>query len=92
MSVFRPRSRIISIRLSEEEYTGLKRLCSDTGARSVSDLAREGMRTLLNGNGTTREGALGSWTDEFRLQMRSLDRKIEELTARLLSANSNIKQ
>jgi Arc/MetJ-type ribon-helix-helix transcriptional regulator len=90
MSVFRPRSRIISIRLSEEEYTGLKRLCSDTGARSVSDLAREGMRTLLNE--TSRADTLGAWTDEFRLQMRSLDRKIEELTAKLLSANSNGRQ
>jgi len=90
MSVLRPRSRIISIRLSEDEYIGLKRLCSDTGARSVSDLAREGMRSLINA--TSREDALGSWTDEFRLQMRSLDRKIEELTARLLSANSNGKQ
>jgi hypothetical protein len=87
MSVFRPRSRIISIRLSEEEYRGLKRLCSDSGARSVSDLAREGMRTLVNG--ASREDALSSWTDEFRLQMRSLDRKIEELTARLLATGSS---
>jgi hypothetical protein len=90
MSVLRPRSRIISIRLSEDEYTGLKRLCSDSGARSVSDLAREGMRTLLNG--AAREDALGSWTEEFRMQMRSLDHKIEELTAKLLSANSNGKE
>lgn len=87
MSVLRPRSRIISIRLSEDEYSGLKRLCSDSGARSVSDLARAGMRTLINGS--SREDALGSWTDEFRLQMRNLDRKIEELSARLLSSGSN---
>ena len=82
MTVFRPRSRMISIRLSEDEYTGLKRLCSVTGARSVSDLAREAMRVLLT-NGTSREDTLGPRIDEFRTQMRSLDRKIEELSARL---------
>jgi hypothetical protein len=90
MGVFRPRSRIISIRLSEDEYAGLKRLCSDTGARSVSDLARAGMRTLINGS--PREDALGPWAEEFRLQMRSLDRKIEELSARFLSASLDGKQ
>ena len=73
---------MISIRLSEDEYTGLKRLCSVTGARSVSDLAREAMRVLLT-NGTSREDTLGPRIDEFRTQMRSLDRKIEELSARL---------
>lgn len=90
MSVFRPRSRIISIRLSEDEFAGLKRVCSETGARSVSELAREGMRTVLNG--MSREDALSSWTDEFRLQIKTLDRKIEELSAKLLSADSNGKQ
>jgi hypothetical protein len=87
MSVFRPRSRIISIRLSEDEYMGLKRLCDDTGARSVSDLAREGMRSLINER--SREDALGSWTEEFRSQMKNLDRKIEELAAGILAAKSN---
>jgi uncharacterized protein involved in tellurium resistance len=32
MTVQNPRSRTISIRLSEEEYLGLKRLCAITGA------------------------------------------------------------
>jgi hypothetical protein len=90
MSVLRPRSRIISIRLSEDEYAGLKRLCNDTGARSVSDLAREGMRTLLSG--APREDGLNSWTDEFRSQMKSLDRKIEVLSARVLAASLNGKE
>jgi predicted DNA-binding protein len=72
---------MISIRLSDEEYTGLKRLCSATGARSVSDLAREAMRVLLNG--VTREDTLGTRMDEVHSQVRSLNRKIEELSARL---------
>ena len=40
---------MISVRLSDEEYTALRRLCLVTGARSVSDITRDAMRMLLNG-------------------------------------------
>ena len=74
---------MVSIRLSEEEYSSLRRLCSVTGARSVSDLTRGAMRALLNG--VNRDEELGIHMDEFRTQMRSLDRKIEQLTAEITS-------
>ena len=35
--------------MSEEEFTTLRRVCVATGARSLSDLAREAMRGLLSG-------------------------------------------
>ena len=72
---------MISVRLSEEEYLALRQLCSVTGARSVSDLTRDAMRVLLNGSG--QKDALGIHVDEFRTQMRSLDRKIEQLAAEI---------
>jgi hypothetical protein len=78
---------MISVRLSEEEYSALRHLCSVTGARSVSDLTRDAMRVLLNGGG--REEALGIHVDEFRSQMRSLDRKIEQLAADITSLKAN---
>ncbi|MGA3024378.1 MAG: hypothetical protein ABSF98_06390 [Bryobacteraceae bacterium] len=81
MSVYKRRARILSIRVSDEEYTGLKRLCSASGARSVSDLAREAMRVLLNG--ATREDTLRTRMDEVHSQVRNLNHKIEELSARL---------
>jgi len=84
MSVYKRRARILSIRVSDEEYTGLKRLCSASGARSVSDLAREAMRVLLNG--ATREDTLGTRMDEVYSQVRSINRKVEELSARLSMA------
>jgi hypothetical protein len=73
MTVLKPRTRMISVRLSEEEYSALRRLCLVTGARSVSDLTRDAMRVLLNG--ANRVDVFGSHMDEFRAQMRSLDRK-----------------
>lgn len=68
---------MISVRLSEEEYSAFKRLRSVTGARTVSDLTRDAMRMLLNG--TKQEDVLGIQVDEFRTQMRDLDRKIEKI-------------
>jgi hypothetical protein len=79
MAVQNPRSRTISVRLSEEEYVGLKRLCIITGARSVSDLTRDAMRVVLNG--ASRDDVLGLRMDEFRALLKSLDRKIDLLTA-----------
>lgn len=81
MTVLKPRSRMISVRLSEEEYSALRRLCSATGARSVSDLTRDAMRALLEG--AHREHPLGSYVDEFRAQIHGLDQRIEELAARI---------
>ena len=87
MAVLNPRSRMISVRLSEEEYSALRNLCSVTGARSVSDLTRDAMRVLLNGSG--RERVESIHVDEFRTQMRSLDQKIEQLAADITSLKTN---
>lgn len=87
MTVLNRRSRMISVRLSEEEYVALRRLCSLSGARSVSDLTRDAMRILLSGS-SKREEVLGIRVDEFRSQMRSLDRKIEQLCADVTSLKS----
>ena len=81
MAVLKPRSRMISVRLSEEEYAALRQLCHVTGARSVSDLTRDAMRGLLESG--TREDVLGTRIEEFRTQMKSLDSKIESLAAEI---------
>jgi hypothetical protein len=72
---------MISVRLSEDEYRALRRLCVVTGARSVSELTRDAMRTLLDG--PTREALLGDIMEEFRAQMGTLDRKIDALAERV---------
>jgi len=72
---------MISIRLSDDEYVGLKRLCAVSGARSVSDLARDAMHVLLSG--TNRDDVLSARMEEFRVQMRTIDRKIDQLSDRI---------
>ena len=83
MAVLNPRSRMISVRLSEEEYSALRRLCKTTGARSVSDMTRNAMRSLLEAK--HREDVVGIHAEEFRSQMKDLDRKIEQLAAEISS-------
>ena len=70
---------MISVRLSEDEYSALRRLCLVTGARSLSDLTRDAMRGLLSG--TNREDALSGRLEEFRSEIRHLNTKIEHVAA-----------
>jgi len=81
MTVLKLRTRTISVRLSDDEYAALKGLCLLRGARSVSDLTREAVRNLLNHK--DGESPLGERLEEFRLQMKGLDQKIEQLASRI---------
>ena len=83
MKVLKPRSRMISIRLSEEEYDGLCRLSAVTGAHSLSDLARNAMRLFLSL--TAHERLLTDPTGAVQAQMEILNRRIDELRNQLLS-------
>ena len=50
MPVYRPRTRLVNFRLSEDEFLMLKDTCARSGARSVSDYARS---AVLSGNAPT---------------------------------------
>jgi hypothetical protein len=81
MTVLKPRSRKVSVRLSEEEYVALRRICSLTSARSVSDVTREAMRAVVKD--VNREDQVGRHLDEFRAGMKILERKVEQLEAKI---------
>jgi hypothetical protein len=81
MTVLKPRSRMISVRLSEEEYTALRQLCSLTGARSVSDLTRDAVHSVLRG--VNREESRDTNLEEFRTGMKNLEKKVEQLEAKI---------
>jgi hypothetical protein len=67
--------------MSEEEFSTLRRICVATGARSVSDLAREAIRGLLNGGNQENSGE-GS-RNEYSAQMRNLEQKVDKLSAEI---------
>jgi hypothetical protein len=64
---------MVSFRLSEEEYDGLKSLCLAEGARSVSELARSTVCRLL---GSTN----GSPVLTLEKRVQELDREIRRLS------------
>jgi hypothetical protein len=73
---------MISVRLSEEEYSALRHLCELTGARSVSDLARDAMRTVIKR--ASRDDSSEHNLEEFRAGMKNLERKVEQLEAKIM--------
>lgn len=77
MTVFKPRSRIISVRLSEEEYSALRKRCDVTNARSISDLTRDAMKALLAGN--SRDKNLAGLIEEFSTQIKKIDQRMERI-------------
>jgi hypothetical protein len=76
--------------MSEEEFTTLRRVCVATGARSLSDLAREAMRGLLSGGNQLSDGEASRI--EYSAQMRDLEQKVEKLSAEiaLVKADRNL--
>ncbi len=67
---------MISFRLSEQEYESLLTLCSSKGARSLSDLARDTMQTLLH----DREAdGLAGLVQHLRTRLDDLDLEVKRL-------------
>lgn len=89
MKMLKPRSRMICVRLSQEEYDALCHLTTATGARSLSDLVRDAMRWLLRVSNQDRFSA-GSLIG-FQVQMDQLNRRIDELREQLVSPEQRAK-
>jgi hypothetical protein len=84
MAVFKPRSRMISFRLSEDEYERLKQNSLAGGARSVSDYARLVLSDLVAGR-----LEVGS-RPEVRIE--EIDRRIDELRHELKRLSEVVEQ
>jgi len=83
MAVLIPRIRTINVRLSEEEYLELERFCVASGARSISDLVRSTMHSVVtSGN---RDSSLASSVNEYSAHVRDLELRVKELAAELAS-------
>ena len=70
MAVLIPRIRMINVRLSEEEYLELERFCVASGARSISDLVRSTMHSVVTGG--NREKSLASSVSEYSAQCEEI--------------------
>ena len=64
------RSRMVSFRMSEEEYERLRQLCDAQGICSVSDLARAGINLLLQQPDSATPETLESRVTEIEGRLR----------------------
>ena len=77
---------MLSVRLSAKEYEELKTRCSDSGARSVSELARRAISEMLGKDGDSRDDAIGSHVAELTRKIYFLDREVGRLSRMLDSS------
>lgn len=71
-AMIKRRTKMVSIRLLDDEYRKLKELCEAKGARSVSDLARDAMFRMLT-------PPVDAAPSDLEDQLRRLDQKIARL-------------
>jgi len=88
MSVLIPRTRMLGVRLSVEEYAALEKLCVESGARSISDFARNAICNLVNH--ANREDALIASMNQHSTQVKQLEEKLESLAAELASLKAGM--
>lgn len=81
MKVLNPRTRMISVRVSEEVYEDLEKFCNETGVRSLSDLARDAICTFI-GSGSP-EGSLLLRVDLLSEQMKQVRQDIDRIAAEI---------
>ena len=84
MNVLKRRSRMVSFRLSEEEYESLRDICLTAGARSLSDIARDAVHRLI-GNGGEQKKDLESQLRLLSERMDAIDQEVRRLSGRLES-------
>ncbi|HOL71776.1 MAG TPA: ribbon-helix-helix protein, CopG family [Bryobacteraceae bacterium] len=75
-----PMVRLISFRLSEEEYQEMKRLCADEGSRSLSDFVRSAFHNLIRENGHL-ETVLELKLRKIDQRLADIQREFKELSA-----------
>jgi phage shock protein A len=87
MGVLKPRRKMVSLRLSEEEHDRLIELCTIKGAHSASDLARAAVCEFLQsqdnhaGNGGSTATDLHEKVEKLEKQVRRLSRLVSSAAA-----------
>lgn len=80
------RAKMVSIRLSDDEYRRIKEMTEAQGARSVSDVARSAMHLMLANFEGGAEATMEARMQEMDGRLTELGDEIQRLS-RLVAAN-----
>ena len=72
------RSKMISFRLSPEEYQRFRHMCAERGVRSISDLARTALQKLVAAEND--DDPLSYEVRDLRQQVESLSHELDRIT------------
>jgi hypothetical protein len=78
MSGLKPRSRLVTFRLTEEEYGRLATVCARKGSPSISDFARAAILRTMDAQ-ADREGPLDTQLAALGERLRDLERNFQNL-------------
>jgi len=79
LAVLRSRSRLVTFRLDPEEYAALRRVCISTGARSMSEFAREAVLTSVDLGGAAKP-SLGGDLVTLTSRLQELDKLLRTVS------------
>ena len=79
MAVLRSRSRLVTFRLDPEEYAALRRVCLSTGARSMSEFAREAVLANVDAGAGARS-SLGGDLVTLTSRLQELDKLLKAVS------------
>ena len=81
MPLLQKMDRMVSFRLSNEEYEQMREICDATGARTISDVARMAMEAFVrNGHSRKTNLELSARVEELESHIERLDFRLAELT------------
>lgn len=83
MSILRPRNRVVYFRVSEDEFHRFRSICESRGARSVSDLARSAMHSMIHDATCDHESQLSNQLTVLENMVSDLNQKVHQLTLSL---------
>jgi predicted DNA-binding protein len=81
MAVLKRKSRMISLRLSDEEYESLRSLYGLHGSRSVSEFARNAMQKAIGETVDPHGNTLENRMFHLDTKMTSLDHEVARLVS-----------
>lgn len=75
------RSRMISFRLNAEEYERFRLLCFEQGTGNISEMARAGLKLILDGPSAAHAESLEKRVAELEGRLRMLFLEVKKLQA-----------
>lgn len=83
MSVLRPRNRLVYFRVSEDEFERFNHVCELMGARSISDLARSAVQSMIQDGKNGHADRISEKLTALEAMVHELNCKVHQLTLSL---------